>query len=175
MPNHAERAERDAYDKDFPNSNIIPDSGDATMSAVAQPALTTAEEFVRLPEKDHPRELVRGNIVEDVMPGARHGKIGVKIARLLGNFVEEKDLGHVMSNDTFVRTHRDPDSVRGSDICYFSYDRLPRGPVPEGIVDVAPELVFEVRSPSDRWVKVISKTAEYLEAGVSVVCIVGPS
>jgi Uma2 family endonuclease len=36
---------------------------------------------------------------------------------------------------------------------------------------VVPELVFEVRSPTDRWSKVLAKVAEYLQAGVSVVCV----
>ncbi len=41
-----------------------------------------------------------------------------------------------------------------------------------GYLDVKPELVFEVRSPSDRWVEMIRKAAEYLNAGVPVVCLV---
>jgi Uma2 family endonuclease len=34
-----------------------------------------------------------------------------------------------------------------------------------------PELVVEVRSPSDRWPQVLTKVAEYLEAGVSFVLV----
>lgn len=36
---------------------------------------------------------------------------------------------------------------------------------------MVPELVFEVRSPTERWPRLISKAGEYLEAGVSVVCL----
>jgi len=36
---------------------------------------------------------------------------------------------------------------------------------------VVPELVFEVRSPTDRWGPILAKVAEYLEAGVTVVCV----
>src|SRR5258708_40294303 len=79
-----------------------------------------------------------------------------------------------MSNDSFVRTQRDPDTVRGGDVCYVSYSLLPPGPVPEGLLDLVPELVFEVRSPSDRLIKMIAKATEYIEAGVLVVCIVDP-
>jgi Uma2 family endonuclease len=32
-------------------------------------------------------------------------------------------------------------------------------------------VVFEVRSPSDRWRAVLTKVAEYLNAGVSLVCV----
>jgi Uma2 family endonuclease len=34
-----------------------------------------------------------------------------------------------------------------------------------------PELVFEVRSPTDRWSRLITKAMEYLEAGVTIVCL----
>jgi Uma2 family endonuclease len=37
---------------------------------------------------------------------------------------------------------------------------------------VPPELVFEVRSPTDRWREVHAKVAEYLAAGVGVVCVI---
>jgi Uma2 family endonuclease len=51
---------------------------------------------------------------------------------------------------------------------------VPRGPFPEGYLSVAPELVFEVLSPTDRWREVRAKAMEYLEAGVSTVCVVDP-
>jgi Uma2 family endonuclease len=47
---------------------------------------------------------------------------------------------------------------------------VPRGPLPSGYLGVVPELIFEVRSPTDRWSKVLAKVSEYLEAGVTVVC-----
>ncbi len=40
---------------------------------------------------------------------------------------------------------------------------------------IAPDLVFEVRSPSDRTPKVLAKVDEYLDAGVTVVCVVDES
>jgi Uma2 family endonuclease len=36
---------------------------------------------------------------------------------------------------------------------------------------VVPELVFEVRSYSERWPKLLTKVAEYLNAGVTAVCV----
>ena len=122
-----------------------------------------------------PMELVRGCIVEQTMPsGLRHGYVCMLIGHLIYDFIREKDLGRVMSNDSFVVTRRDPDTVRGADICFYSYTRLPKGPIPEKFADNTPDLVFEVRSPWDRWIDVIAKTTEYLEAGVSVVCVVDP-
>jgi Uma2 family endonuclease len=39
-------------------------------------------------------------------------------------------------------------------------------------LSVAPEIVFEVRSPTDRWPVVLEKVAEYLAVGVAVACVV---
>ena len=68
-------------------------------------------------------------------------------------------------------TERGPDTVRGADVAYYSFARLPRGPIPKGYLEIVPELIFEVRSPSDRWPRILAKASEYLEAGVTVVCI----
>jgi Uma2 family endonuclease len=141
------------------------------VSTVAEPRLLTAEEFAALPDEGQKMELVRGRIVYVNMPAARHGKICATIARLLGNFAEEHNLGHVLSNDSGVITQRGPDSVRGMDVAFYSYERVPPGLLPEGYLKVVPDLSFEVRSPSDRWPKILAKMAEYLDASVPVVCI----
>jgi Uma2 family endonuclease len=145
----------------------------ATQTPPPQPALLTLDEFFRRYE-GKPYELVRGQAVEVPMAGGRHGKVCVRAAVILAEFVDPRDLGHVMSNDTLIRTERDPASGRGADVCFVSYARLPKGPVPDGPLEVAPELVFEVRSPSDRWTDVVAKALEYLAAGVAVVVILDP-
>jgi Uma2 family endonuclease len=46
--------------------------------------------------------------------------------------------------------------------------------LPSHYLDVSPDLVFEVKSPSDRWSKMLTKIGEYLQAGVPVVCVLDP-
>lgn len=133
--------------------------------------LMTAEEFRQLPRDGQLRELIRGRIETMNVPAPRHGYICLKVVRFLDKFVEEHDLGRVMCNDSGVLTQRDPDTVRGADVSYYSYLRLPKGPLPEGYLAVVPELVFEVRSHTDRWKQILAKVAEYLNAGVGVVCV----
>lgn len=108
------------------------------------------------------------------MPGFRHGRVCARIARWLGNFVEDRNLGHVIGNDAGVVTQHDPDTVRGSDIAYYSFQRLPRDQEPVGYPSVVPELVFEVLSPTDRLKDVLAKVDEYLAAGVEFVVVVDP-
>ncbi len=90
---------------------------------------------------------------------------------MLERFQEDHPLGHVVSNDSGVITERDPDTVRGADVAFYSYGRVPPGPLPRTYLTVVPELVFEVRSPTDRWRAILTKVAEYLSAGVGVVCV----
>jgi Uma2 family endonuclease len=68
-------------------------------------------------------------------------------------------------------TERGPDTVRGPDVAYYSFQRVPQGPLPHGLLPVSPDLVFEVRSPNDRWSELHTKVAEYLNVDVKAVCI----
>ena len=141
--------------------------------AIAE-TLVTAEEFGQMPDDGRRAELVHGRIVELPPPKPRHGNIRNKAGRLLGNFAEDRNLGHVFNNDSGVITEREPDTVRGADVMFYSFARMPKGSIPESYPEVPPELVIEVRSPTDRWPNILAKVAEYLEVGVVVVCVLDP-
>ena len=145
----------------------------ATAAQTTQ-GLLTAEEFAGRPDPGYPEELEEGRIVRMPPPGGRHGQICGKVVRILGNHADDHDLGHVLSNDSGVVTARGPDSVRGPDVSFYRYERLPRGPLAGGYPDVPPDLVVEVLSPDDRWPKVLAKVAEYLNAGVAAVAVLDP-
>jgi Uma2 family endonuclease len=147
------------------------DEGGDSMS-IAE-ALITAEEFAEMPD-DRYTELVEGRIIELPPPNLLHGRICYLVAKILGSHVDPHDLGTIFMNDAGIITRRNPDSVRGADVAYFSFARLPRGPIPQRYSDIAPEIIFEVRSPSDRWRKVEKKVAEYLHLGALVVCVLDP-
>lgn len=108
------------------------------------------------------------------VPYYRHGKLCSRIDRLVGNFVDERELGTMISNAGVI-TERGPDSVRGPDVAFFSYQRIPKGADPAAYAEIAPEIVFEVRSPSDRAKLMLEKVTEYLNAGVLAVCVVEPT
>jgi Uma2 family endonuclease len=141
------------------------------MGAATAEKLMTAEEFLRLADDGVPKELVRGRVITLNVPTPRHGQICVEVAYLLRRFLEDHRLGHVVSNDSGVVVERGPDTVRGADVAFYSYQRVPPGPLPRGYLAAVPELIFEVRSPTDRWGRILTKVGEYLEAGVSLVCV----
>jgi Uma2 family endonuclease len=108
-------------------------------------------------------------------PTPRHGQLCVRVVRFIASHVDDNDLGHVVSNDAGVVTERDPDTVRGADVAYYSYAKVPKGPIRDGYLNVPPDIVFEVLSPSDRWNEMHAKVSEYLDAGVPVVCVLDPA
>ena len=142
-------------------------------TATATPLLT-AEEFANLPDPGAPQELVRGKVVWMTVPAPRHGYVCANVVAILREFVRSRDLGRVMGNDTGVITEHGPDTVRGADVAYYSFARLPRGPLPAKLGPEIPELVVEVRSPSDRWREIHDKVNEYLKAGVLAVVVLDP-
>jgi Uma2 family endonuclease len=134
--------------------------------------LLTAEEYGAMPDLGRNTELVNGEVIEMPSPGFRHGVVCVNIALLLAQHVRPRQLGRVVSNDSGVKTA--PHSVRGADVAYFSYERLPKHENPRGYPAVSPEVVFEVMSPDDVFRDVLGKVDEYLAVGVDLVYVVDP-
>lgn len=141
---------------------------------LAKQNLLTAEEFAELPDGDDHWELVKGEIVVVPPPSFQHGQICAQIARISGNHVASSDTGWVVSNDTGVVTERTPDSVRGADVAFYSYDAVPKDASPYPYAKNPPELVFEVKSPGNRWAEIDAKVSEYLGVGVQTVCVIDP-
>lgn len=134
--------------------------------------LLTAEQFAALPDTfGGPVELVKGEIVKMNVPAPRHGLLCARIVYHLFSYLDQHAIGRVTCNDSGVITERNPDTVRGADVAYYSHERVPPGPFPAGYLEVAPELVFEIHSPSDRWSAAHAKIADYLGAGVQSVCV----
>lgn len=139
------------------------------------PKLLTAEEFATRTDLNPHTELVKGEVIDVPPPAIIHGYVCLNIGGTIRDHVRQRELGRVIGNDSGVVTERDPDTVRGADVAYFSFERLPKGPLPEGYPDVAPELVFEVLSPDDRWKNISAKITEYLAIGVKLVYVVDPA
>lgn len=139
-------------------------------TAAPAPRPITLDEYARLPDPGYPTELVRGRIVRLSRPKPYHGVVCGNVYFALSEYVRAHALGYVMTNDSGVITERDPDTLRGPDVCFYSYAKVPKGSLrPDQWLDVPPDLAIEVLSPDDRWPKVLVKVGEYLEAGVAVV------
>jgi len=119
------------------------------------------------PEKAY--EIVDGQPEEKEMPGARHGRVVMRLGARLEMHVEQHQLGGIYSPDTTFQIGR---NERLPDLAFVSIARMPEGSEPEGIWPIAPDLAIEVISPNDLWEKVQSKVQEYFAAGVQQVWLV---
>ena len=141
--------------------------------AMTPAAPMTADELLRLHVPDKHVELVRGVLVVREPAGYRHGEVTARLANLLMNYADAGNLGRVVAAETGFKLTADPDTVRAPDIAFISRVRLP-DPKPTGYPELAPDLVVEVLSPSDRPGDVLAKVADWLSAGTRLVWVVDP-
>src|SRR5271166_3709331 len=124
------------------------------------PGLGTVNDVVRL--NDHEDRLyarIDGILVEKTA-GLLESGIAIKIARLLGNFVDPRDLGIVTGADGAIEL--EIGLVRIPDVSFFSYGRMPGGKLPrEPIPHLIPDLVVEVISASNTRKEMDEKLEEY--------------
>ena len=149
------------------------------MSAIVTPVpatkLFTAEEFAALPEPadGSKQELVRGKVVSMPPPGFVHGIIQGHFYFHLRTWANATQLGRV-TVESGVNTETDPDTVRGPDVAFWSYARVPADQAPEAYPDTAADVVVEVLSPSDSHRRLAEKIREYFSIGVRLVWVADP-
>ena len=133
----------------------------------------TAEELLDLNLPNKQTELVRGRLIVREPPGYRHGVVALEIGRLIGNYVRNHGLGVVVAAETGFKLFSNPDTVRAADAAYINRKRAP-DPPPPGYLAIAPDLVVEVVSPSDRPGEIQAQVSDWLTAGSRVVWVIDP-
>lgn len=131
----------------------------------------TAEAFWLLPETAMQRSLIRGEVIERMPPGARHGVIATAFSLRLGIWAAKQRAGIVGTESGFILA-RDPDVVRGPDVYFMRAERLPEGGIPEAFWTLAPDLAVEVVSPSETAEEVRETVRDFLSAGTALVWVV---
>jgi Uma2 family endonuclease len=136
----------------------------------------TADDLFRMPDDGfHRYELVEGQLVVMTPAGGLHGAVGMRLAIAVGAYVEEHQLGVLVSADTGFILATDPDTVRAPDIGFVSRDRIPADGIPKAFWRCAPDLAVEVLSPTDVGREVDEKIEDYLGHGVRLVWFVEPA
>jgi Uma2 family endonuclease len=134
--------------------------------------LITGEELLAMGDIG-PCELIDGRIVRMNPTGMQHGDIMIALGAALRDFVRKRQLGRVVGGEVGIYTRREPDRVRAADIAFVSRERLADKSL-KGFLKVAPELVVEIISPTDRWQNMRDKLEEYFAIGGHRVWIVEP-
>lgn len=117
-------------------------------------------------------ELVDGTLVEKAV-GYEASLLAMYLGHLLIQFVAARRLGKVSGPDGLLRLC--PGLLRGPDIAFTAWKRLPGGRVPKApFPNLAPDLAVEVLSPSNTAAEMRRKRDEYFRNGVRLVWIVDP-
>ncbi|HEU0115587.1 MAG TPA: Uma2 family endonuclease, partial [Thermomicrobiales bacterium] len=141
---------------------------------MATTKLLTADDLLAMPDDGRRWELDRGVLREMNPSSYRSSKIAGRIVVALGAFVDAHGLGDVVPPEAGFRFERDPDVVLSPDGAFIRADRVPPAAAQDHFAEVAPDLVVEVNSPTDRPADVRAKVERYLEYGVEEIWVVDP-
>lgn len=141
-------------------------------TTLTETRLITGEELLTLPNLG-PCELIDGRIVPMSPTNVEHAYLENQAGWSLESFVRPRKLGWVLVGEIGIYTRRRPDRVRAADVAFISRQRLPQRPR-RGYLEVAPELVIEIMSPTDSWEEARVKVEEYFAIGVERVWLIEP-
>jgi Uma2 family endonuclease len=143
--------------------------------AVSAPAITTADELLRMPDDGVRHELVRGELRTLTKPGLEHGRVAANVGILLGVHARQTGSGVTVAAETGFLLARAPDTVRAPDAAFISKERVEQAGRTVKYMPGAPDLAVEVVSPSDTFHEVQDKALEWLTAGATAVLVIDPA
>jgi Uma2 family endonuclease len=109
-------------------------------------------------------ELIYGELVMMSPASPEHGVVAARIARLIGNYVDDHNLGLVFAAETgFII--EPPDLVRAPDASFVRNERVVAGLPKRGYFQGVPDLAVEVVSPDDTKREVAEKVNMWLAHG----------
>ena len=136
--------------------------------------LLTADDLLHLHSEGVRGELIQGVLHETMSSGEEHGEIAANMSFLFLGFVKPRRLGRILTSDTGIRLERDPDTVREPDLAFVSAEKRPLDVRNTGYLEVVPELVVEIVSPSDSLGSIFDKAQMWLRFGIELVWVVYP-
>ena len=136
--------------------------------------LLTAEDLLEMHSKGIKGELIRGVFCETVATGIEHGEIAGNFIIGIGTFVKSRRLGRVFGSDSGIRLERGPDTVREPDVGFISAEKIPLGTRVPGYSEVTPDLVIEIKSPSDSVREMNDRAHMWLRHGVGMAVVTYP-
>ena len=140
---------------------------------MATTKLMTAEDLFEMGSDSHV-ELIRGELVEMSPAGHESSSIALRLAIRVGAYIESNNLGSISGADGGYIIARDPDIMVAPDFAFVRAERMPEREKRRQYLELSPDFVVEVVSPSDRFTDLNDKVMLYLIAGVRLVWVVDP-
>ena len=119
-------------------------------------------------------QLIDGVIVPMTPASNEPSRVTMNVGAILWNHVRHHTLGTVLSSEAGFVLFPDRETVLAPDVAFVRAGREPQGDARWHFARLAPDLVVEVLSPSDRASDMQAKVAMYQEAGVPLVWVVDP-
>lgn len=135
--------------------------------------LYTAGELLAMPS-DARFELVEGRLVPMPPTSDDHGSSTSDLHVEIGYYVRSSDLGRSYAAETGFLLARNPDTVLAPDFALIVRERLNYESTGRGYVPIAPDLIVETRSPSDRLTEMEAKIRRWLSFGVRIALLLDP-
>ena len=135
------------------------------------PGAATVKDVVRIRNTERRLfELVDGTLVEKAMGWQESFLAGI-LLQWLNNYLDQFRMGVATGPDGMTRLFGD--TVRGPDVAFASWARLPKGRIPtEPVPDLVPNFVIEVLSVGNTYAEMSRKRREYFHAGVELLWMV---
>jgi Uma2 family endonuclease len=131
----------------------------------------TYQDWLQLPDDGYLYEVIDGVLHMTPPPRILHQRVTFRLARQLGNYVEEHQLGEVLAAPVGVRLPSQPVPLQ-PDILFIRQERL--NIIGEDVVEGAPDLIIEVLSPSNWLYDRREKKQVYQQGDVAEYWIVDP-
>lgn len=135
--------------------------------------LYTADEFMDAVGSEPRYELIEGKIERVCAAAWDTSRLTLRLMMYIAGYAEPRGLGFVWGIDGSHRIEQDPDTLLMPDIAFVVPERV-RTAKPDTFFEGSPDLVVEVRSPSDRMSVLTRKMERYLAAGSTMTWLVDP-
>ena len=135
--------------------------------------LITADELLAMPRDGNRYELVRGVLIKKMPTGEHHGVVVALTAYHITQYAFSSGHGQTRTGEPGYMLDRHPDTVRAPDVAWYSTDNLPP-PGTQGFPDIVPDLVVEVKSPSNSNPEMAAKARMWLSYGAKMALILDP-
>ena len=131
----------------------------------------TAGELLFMPDNDLRHELVRWILISHDLRGDQEGVLIARIGWLLGNFCNSDDVGSVTVSSGYL-LKRDPDTACSPALALVATGRVKARFA--GYPEIAPDLVVEVKFPSNSNREMADRALMWLSHGTRMAVVAEP-